>query len=308
MKTARQYIRHGGTTLILLFLLIVAVPAWSRSETKGAAGAAATPVEFAQYTGSDACKTCHEELYTKRFETTPHFKTTLKDGHGCESCHGPGAEHVAGGGDVSKIIRFKDLSRPQASARCLSCHGDSHDQAHFSRSGHASNDVGCLDCHSPHHAKETQQLLTQTQPQLCYGCHTATKADFAKPYHHRVNEGFVQCSDCHNLHGTSTLRNVRNVGSGDAICIKCHADKQGPFVFEHLPVKTEGCSSCHMAHGATNPRLLRVSQTSLLCLQCHTFPTQGPVGPAHNLSQKYQACTTCHTAVHGSNSSNVLFK
>ena len=77
---------------------------------------------------------------------------------------------------------------------------------------------------------------------------------------------------------------------------------------EHLPVKTEGCTSCHTAHGGTNPRLLRVSQTSLLCLQCHTLPTQSPIGPAHNLSQKYQACTMCHTAVHGSNSSNVLFK
>jgi DmsE family decaheme c-type cytochrome len=307
MKKAREYIGHERAALLLLFLLILAVPAWSVNERKEGA-AAASPAETAQYTGSDVCKTCHEELYTKSFEHTPHFKTTLKDGHGCESCHGPGAEHVAGGGDVSKIIRFKELSRQQASGRCLSCHGDSNGQAHFSSSAHASNDVGCLDCHSPHYAKESQRLLTQAQPQLCYGCHTAAKADFAKPYHHRVDEGFVQCGDCHNLHGTGTLRNVRRTESGDAICVKCHADKQGPFVFEHLPVKTEGCTSCHSAHGATNPRLLRVSQTSLMCLQCHTFPTQSPIGPAHNLSQKYQACTMCHTAVHGSNSSNFLFK
>jgi hypothetical protein len=156
MKTGRHYSSHGGTALILLLFLTVALPARSRSETKGATAAAAAPVEPPQYAGSDACKTCHEDLYTKGFESTPHFKTTLKGGHGCESCHGPGAEHVAGGGDVSKIVRFKDLSRQQASARCLHCHGDSHGQAHFSRSEHASNDVGCLDCHSPHHAKEAQ--------------------------------------------------------------------------------------------------------------------------------------------------------
>jgi DmsE family decaheme c-type cytochrome len=307
MNYRTKCIRACGVCIALVFLWIVVPPVLAGS--KAADGAAPAPVApSAQYAGSDACKTCHEDLYNKNFETTPHFKTTLKGGHGCESCHGPGSEHVAGGGDVTKIVQFKNLSRQQASARCLSCHGDSHGQTHFSRSAHAGNDVGCLDCHSPHHAEEAQHLLTQSQPGLCYGCHTATKADFAKPFHHRVNEGLVQCADCHNLHGTGTLKQVRNHPTGDAVCVKCHADKQGPFVFEHLPVKTEGCSSCHTAHGATNPRLLRVSQTSLLCLQCHTTPVQGPIGPAHNLSQKYQACTTCHSAVHGSNSSNVLFR
>jgi hypothetical protein len=43
-------------------------------------------------------------------------------------------------------------------------------------------------------------------------------------------------------------------------------------------------------------------------LQCHTVPTQGPIGPAHNQSAKYQACTTCHGQIHGSNFSNVFFK
>ncbi|HST11737.1 MAG TPA: DmsE family decaheme c-type cytochrome [Terriglobales bacterium] len=308
MKKGTNFICLQPAALMILFLLFLAVPAPASSDTKEGAAAGPPAVASDQYAGSDACKTCHEELLTKSFENTPHFKTTLKDGHGCESCHGPGAEHVAGGGDLTKIIRFKELSRQQASGRCLSCHRNTREQTHFSRSAHASNDVGCLDCHSPHHAREAERLLTRAQPELCYGCHTAAKADFAKPFHHRVDEGFVQCADCHSLHGTGTLRNVRNVASGDAICAKCHADKQGPFVFEHLPVKTEGCTSCHTAHGGTNPRLLRVSQTSLMCLQCHTLPTQSPIGPAHNLSQKYQACTMCHTAVHGSNSSNFLFK
>jgi len=268
----------------------------------------APPTRPSGYAGSETCKTCHEDVYKQHFENTPHFKTTLKDGHGCESCHGPGAEHVAGGGDVSKIISFKNLSRQDSSARCLSCHGESHEQAHYAQSPHANNDVGCLDCHSPHHAQEPQKLLVERTPQLCYGCHTSTRADFAKPFHHRVDQGLIQCSDCHNVHGTATLRQVRTLPSGDFVCYKCHADKQGPFVYEHVPVKTEGCSSCHTPHGSTNPRLLRVSQINLLCLQCHTFPTQGPIGPVHNQSQKYQACTMCHVAIHGSNFSDVFFK
>lgn len=264
-----------------------------------------------QYVGADTCKTCHEDLY-KSFQESPHWKTTLgksgAEAHGCESCHGPGGLHVEGGGDVSKIISFKGLSREQASTRCLSCHGEKREQEHYTSSAHASSDVGCLDCHSPHHAKEPQRLLVQAQPQLCYGCHTALKAEFAKPYRHRVNEGLVQCSDCHNAHGTGTVRQARTLPSGDFVCYKCHVDKRGPFVYEHVPVKTEGCAACHTPHASTNPRLLRVSQVNLLCLQCHTSPTVGPSGPVHNQSQKYQACTMCHMGIHGSNFSNVFFK
>jgi len=303
-KRSRQIL---GSIAVML-LLLLGVMAAGAQESKPPAKAMAAGQTASQYAGADVCKTCHEDLYKKSFENTPHYKTLLGDGHGCESCHGPGAAHVAGGGDVSKIISFKGLSREESSRRCLSCHGDSHKQSRFAQSSHSGSDVGCLDCHSPHHAREEEHLLIASQPQLCYTCHAATKADFGKPFHHRVEEGLVSCNDCHNVHGTGTIRQVRTLPSGDAVCFKCHADKQGPFVYEHVPVKTEGCSSCHTPHGSTNPRLLRVSQINLLCLQCHSVPTQGPAGPAHNQSQKYQACTMCHEAIHGSNFSNVFFK
>ena len=284
-----------GLLLILSALCLSALGSGTREP-------ASPPVaSAAEYAGSDACMACHEDVYKKRFEGTPHYQTTKKGGGGCESCHGPGGEHVAGGGDKSKIVRFAELSRTAASRRCLECHGNGQAQRHFAGSAHAGNDVGCLDCHSPHHAKEAQHLLTKSQPELCYGCHTSTRAEFARPYRHRVNEGLVECSDCHNVHGSAALRQVRASQGGDAVCYKCHADKQGPYVYEHLPVKTEGCTSCHSPHGSTNPRFLRVSQVNLLCLQCHSFPAAGPIGPAHNQSQKYQACTLCHPAIHGSN-------
>ena len=282
------------------------------TQSASAPAASAPSSDVSKYVGVETCKTCHEDIYNA-WEKTPHWKTTLnKEGgpshQGCEGCHGPGADHVAGGGDVTKIYTFKDASREETSARCLTCHGEGHEQSHFAESAHSSGDVGCLDCHSPHHAKEKQFLLAQNQPQLCYGCHTSAKADFAKPFHHRVNEGLVQCNDCHNPHGTATVRQVRALPSGDAVCSKCHVDKQGPFVYEHVPVKTESCTSCHTPHGSTNPRLLKVSLVNMLCLQCHTFPTVSPAGPVHNQSAKYQACTMCHSQIHGSNFSDIFFK
>lgn len=304
MRAGKWALQFTGPVLLVLCVLLRPVHSAVHQEQTSAP----SDQHHAEYVGADTCKTCHEELYKENFETTAHFKTTLANGHGCESCHGPGSAHVEASGDVTKIVSFKTLSRKEADARCLSCHGENLERRHFSSSAHANSEVGCLDCHSPHHAKEAQHLLAQKQPVLCYQCHTTAKSDFAKPYHHRVNEGFVKCSDCHNVHGTTTLRQVKTVASGDAACVTCHTDKRGPFVYEHVPVKTEGCGSCHTPHGSTNARLLRVSQVNLQCLQCHTFPTSSPRGPAHNQATKYQACTMCHAAIHGSNASNEFFR
>jgi DmsE family decaheme c-type cytochrome len=260
-----------------------------------------------EYVGSETCKTCHEEAY-KSFEATPHWRTTLKPtkngARGCESCHGPGKAHVDGGGDKSKIFRFAAVEPGEASRRCLACHEYGEEHANFDRSAHSENSVGCVACHSPHHAKEAQCLLVKKQPELCYSCHTEIRQDFQRPFRHRVDQGLVACSDCHNEHGGFLTKQLRATAAQDQVCFKCHADKAGPFSFEHEPVKTEGCVACHAPHGSTNPRLLKRAQVNLLCLECHTL-TQDSGAAAlpsfHNQSQKYSACTMCHPTIHGSN-------
>ena len=267
------------------------------------------------YAGSDACATCHE-AESKSFNSGPHWKTELnkKQGpewQGCEACHGPGKEHVDSGGDASKIIRFATLSSTEASKRCLNCHEMGEEHANFSRSQHSLNNVGCTDCHTVHHPQVEKALLKMQQPQLCYGCHLEAKADFVKPMHHRVNEGLLTCSDCHDPHGGFLTRQLRSTATQDQVCFTCHTEKAGPFMFEHAPVKTEGCISCHTPHGSANPHLLRRSQVNLLCLECHTFAVDSaaPSIPSfHNQAQKYQACTMCHIAIHGSNTDRFFFK
>ena len=285
-----------------------------KSQSLPAQGLTAIPAN-ATYVGSDTCKTCHEDIYTKHFEGTPHF-SLMKGGtgkHGCEDCHGPGSAHVEGGGDVTKIVSFKTLNAEQSSKICLQCHSASKEQANFLRSDHIRAGVGCTTCHSPHNAKIVRSLLKDGQPQLCYSCHAVQKAEFSRPFRHRVNQGLILCSDCHNPHGSVIPHQLRTSSNQDQVCFKCHTDVRGPFVYEHVPVKEEGCVACHMPHGSTNPRMLKVSQVNLLCLQCHTLAesnalSQPPVGPVHNQSAKYQACTMCHAFIHGSNFSEVFFK
>jgi DmsE family decaheme c-type cytochrome len=176
------------------------------------------PTDPSLYVGSETCKTCHQDMPAKdffhKFEASPHFVTTLDtkrgpEWQGCESCHGPGKAHVEGGGDKSKIFTFKQASAKEISERCLGCHTYGEEHSNYARSAHLQNNVSCIDCHSPHHAKEDQHLMKEKQPQLCYGCHLETKQQFNRPFHHRVNEGLVQCSDCHNPHGGFLTRQLR---------------------------------------------------------------------------------------------------
>ena len=115
----------------IFFLFVVALaagqtspPAPAMSVQSSTTPMASTPSpEASKYVGAETCKTCHEEIYNA-WEKTPHWKTTLntKGGpskQGCEGCHGPGADHVAGGGDKTKIFVFEGKSRQETSARCL---------------------------------------------------------------------------------------------------------------------------------------------------------------------------------------------
>jgi len=273
------------------------------------------PSDPALYVGADTCKTCHQpEAVT--YDRGPHWRTETgkqkgPQWQGCEACHGPGKAHVDSGGDVTKIIRFTTLNAKQASERCLACHAKSESHQNFIRSPHLTNGVGCTTCHSIH-ASKAQHLLVASQPGLCYGCHQSVEPDFSKPEHHRVNEGLMSCTDCHNPHGSFLPHQLQSSSWQALICTKCHVDTAGPFVFEHAPVKEEGCMACHNPHGSTNPHLLTRPQVNQLCLECHSEILAASIAPGaptfHNQAAQYQQCVLCHVAIHGSNTDPTLFK
>lgn len=308
----------------------------SASVSTDAPNAASTPNPD-EYVGSDTCAVCHEDQF-KSFSGTKHARLanvkSWKDKvQGCESCHGPGKAH-ADDPTVQNIISFKNKPSKEISETCLTCHAGKEDHNKFRRSDHWRNNVGCTDCHTAHGAdshptqvgsltlrgidsdnkpgSSTLAMLKLSEPQLCLKCHTEMKSQFSKPFRHKVLEGQMKCSDCHNAHGEFELKNARLSVGADAACIKCHSDKQGPFVYEHLPITTEGCATCHSTHGSTNPKMLKRNQVRQLCLECHSeiFETLAPGVPSfHNQAAvRTQNCTTCHAKIHGSQTHPFFFR
>jgi len=304
-------VKHSGLRAFLMLLLgagmacaaaMAAPPAGAKNPNVPAKAAA-----HADFVGSDTCASCHEEV-AKGFASNPHTKMALMHGSQgvtCENCHGAGSEHVAGGGDITKIFNPAKHSTKEVDEKCLSCHAGAH--PNFDRSPHAKANVGCISCHSIHGSKE-ETLLKAPQPTLCFQCHADQRSQFNMPFHHKVNEGLVKCSDCHDVHGTFANSNLKSTADQSAVCTKCHTEVRGPFVYEHAPVKAEGCTACHSPHGSQNARLLNMPSINTLCNQCHSRVANGTIHGQGAGSDELEPCTTCHTYIHGSNMNEAFIR
>lgn len=117
------------------------------------------------------------------------------EGVQCENCHGPGKDHVAGGGDKTAI------TVDSSAALCGTCHirGEAeeipakggfirhHEQYNeFLASPHKAFD--CVTCHDPHQKAEFSIRAD------CTTCHSNVNAEFTDSQMQKVG---LTCTDCH---------------------------------------------------------------------------------------------------------------
>ncbi len=299
---------------IILFLLPLSLLMLSFSLAMGQDAAMNTAGTKNGYVGAETCKECHEKQY-ETYSKSVHFKKTVKGPESqdaCETCHGPGAKHVEkGGGRGVDIFAFnKDVDPKARSAKCLACHEETHQLTNWELSKHNSEDIACNDCHSPHNMQP--KFLKEPQPTLCFQCHKDIRSQAYRQSHHPIREGLIKCTDCHDPHGTFSENQIKT-DSVNELCFKCHADKRGPFMFEHPPVE-ENCLNCHTPHGSNHSKLL-VSNVPQLCQSCHdasrhpgtpytSFSTFAGSSPSNKMYAR--ACLNCHSNIHGSNASSSL--
>jgi len=307
----------GTASLGLLVSLFVAgpgvatpaaAPAPAAKPPVPVAAAASAAQDAANYVGQETCLGCHAD---KTYKGTAHAMTTNPrtpaSTRGCESCHGPGKAHVDGGGDKAKILNPGTMAAQKASEQCVSCHNrDQH--ALWPGSQHDQRNVGCATCHSAHAAKGPSQIKAASEMQLCATCHrNVVNKQRNRVNHMPVREGKMQCSSCHNPHGSANLKLLAYGTTVDQACASCHAEKRGPYLWEHAPV-ANACVTCHDPHGSNNERML-LAKVPFLCQRCHVTSRHPPtVYDAFVLKNSQNAnkisgrgCVQCHQQIHGSN-------
>jgi DmsE family decaheme c-type cytochrome len=279
-------------------------PAAPKSGPVAGGAQPSVPVD-ATYVGAKVCMTCHAaQADSFKHTVMGRIGMTQKGKFDCENCHGPGSAHVKAGGGrgVGGIISFRpeDLSRTaeENNAICLACH-ERGERTNWPGSTHQVRGLMCTNCHTiMKQVTRKFQLKTAFEPDTCFQCHKDRRAQMFRSAHMPLREGKVVCSDCHNPHGSFTEALLRKDSINDT-CYTCHAEKRGPFLFEHLPVR-ENCDNCHDPHGSVNEFSLKMSRPRL-CFECH----QAGHGQNAGINQGTtmgRSCQNCHTNIHGSNS------
>lgn len=291
---------------LALVWVFVAGRAQAQQEANAATARVASepPATSAGFDASD-CKACHDPAF-KKFETTPHAAIAQS----CSACHGDVTQHLKSNlerGEPGPIISVKSLKADEANKICLTCH-DKGKQANWDGGAHERRGVACVSCHSVHSFKSTKgQLKTAQDAEGCASCHAKIRSKSMRVSHHPVREGVMSCSSCHNPHD-STKPKLLSADFVNEQCLSCHAEKRGPFLWEHAPVR-ENCLHCHDPHGSNHEKLL-VAKQPYLCQRCH-LNTRHPgtlydginaVAGARVSNRAIEhACRNCHQNIHGGN-------
>jgi DmsE family decaheme c-type cytochrome len=278
------------------------------------------------------CTVCHNAgtghapaVYESRHGVKADSRTP-----GCQTCHGESDAHVKDPANTAPTVVFSAKSKHQSpavdrNASCLTCHAKNVlPRANWAGSAHETRGVACTDCHNVH-AAEPKVLNKLTQAEVCYGCHKTQRAETRHLSAHPLavtgigDPPKMVCSDCHNPHG-STGPSLLRKNTVNETCYTCHAEKRGPFLWEHAPV-VESCTSCHKPHGSVNQSLLK-ERVPYLCQSCHTGDHAAQVNSGANLAGgavttvngtqqpglatpraqlAARACLNCHVLIHGSN-------
>lgn len=265
------------------------------------------------------CTRCHDEgdqaailsIYQTRHGVRGDARAPT-----CQSCHGESEKHMKGDASVKgraptdRGFRKGVDDGLNGEDQCMSCHRGTK-LVNWDGNAHQNNGVSCNDCHTIH--KPTDKVLSKTgQVEVCVNCHKERRADMQKVSSHPMKTGKVVCSDCHNPHG-STGPSLMKKNTVLETCFQCHAEKRGPFLFEHQPM-TESCAHCHNPHGSSITPLLK-SRSPFLCQECHdgSHISANPFGPnvagkqfgltaAPSAAATGRACMNCHSQIHGTNS------
>lgn len=194
-------------------------------------------------------------------EIHPATGTEQEMNIGCESCHGPGSEHMDAGGLGKSIITPMNLTPEREVQICAQCHTRTN-----------SNDKDGLKLENPLDKNNKMMLPGTSRASFLanniVGYDTTAfwgDAKHAKKHHSQATE-FIQtkkyrngtklltCASCHDLHAPGTDRHQMSGTSDNTLCLSCHSTKTD------LKTHMDATTGYNMGTGT-------------LCIQCHLQKT-----------------------------------
>lgn len=254
--TSKSVSLRWPTLMGLIGALVMIAIVLSACRTEPVAQSSVPRIPGATFVGNQVCFDCHTNI-SRSFVASPHARIqvvdlAMKGEAGCESCHGPGSEHVRLGGGRGKAI----VNPGRDSSACFKCHQEIHAQLQLPHHHPViEGAMNCVQCHDPHGMdifKPAGGLAFAQRDQSCATCHR----DETRPHvfiHEALREG---CAACHQPHGS--INDKLLVARDNNLCLRCHAQIANPQL-------TTGSISI----GAT-PHAAYLSRGTCWSAGCHT--------------------------------------
>ena len=224
---------------------------------------------------------------------------------GCEACHGPGAAHVLGGGDITKIVNPNDLTGAQANEICGRCHINAASSPNKTWSWPYHDDSNTswipLPASTPWVDLSTAYTFSNSfwgdgvLPASSHSLYEYTQ--FVISAHgtskYGINGSSVACFECHDLHdaqqeyqivtsrqgeGSASSVTMATSATNDTLCLSCHVGHTFPTLtaamvadFADNRDAIGDAVSAHTNHPFAPERMMGLSN----CVTCHMSPTGG---------------------------------
>ncbi len=201
---------------------------------------------------NSTCMNCHNGP-SVREASTENFFTHVKQGIGCESCHGPGKRHSEAADrspEDKSLIRSTIRNSPRWSRDvqmdlCQRCHLEGLSVWNDGIEPHMVEPGEPL-------ARYKAVFATNVSHEDESAFNIAAQADRLRKSACYVKSGTMTCTTCHDPHTTSTTMQKKFFNN---TCLSCHAgdDHSVACSFNHsVPEKARECVSCHMSIGETS--------------------------------------------------------
>jgi predicted CXXCH cytochrome family protein len=243
---------------------------------------------------SKVCDGCHFTGFMSR-------EVRVESGIGCESCHGPGSNHIKN--PASKLYKASTSDPVRQNEVCLQCHLRNRDN----RLKELNITQIYADARDYPLGYEAGRALSRYKLSAPFKMGKETKEFYAngaaKKNRTQGNE-FVRsikakhgitCINCHNPH---SLTPTAEKNSGNKLCMKCHSFGSliGPHQKDlsshtHHKPNSKGslCVECHM------PKTGRHTGKSPITVRSHLFGFTTPKETElYGMPPKTNACYACH--------------